>query len=137
MFRNRSALPPMSFEPLEHRQMLAADLMAEIVSPVAGGELSFGPEHRALITVTNAGDARVRDVGLSLFASTDDTFDASDVLLGQRRLSTVSAGERETEDIEFRLPGNLAAGSYKLFAIVDPENAWRATRRTTSPLAWP
>ncbi len=123
-----------SIEALETRRVLAADLSAEIISPAAGATLGAGTENRVVIAVTNSGTTGLTSrAGLALYASTDGTFDpASDTLLGARTISALSAGERETEDIEFVLPSNLTAGTYQLFARVDGDNQHQESDETNN-----
>ncbi|MBS0195186.1 MAG: hypothetical protein JSR77_00350 [Planctomycetes bacterium] len=127
-------IPHGSIEALETRRVLAADLSAEILSPVAGATLGAGTENRVVIAVTNSGTTGLASrAGLALYASTDGTFDpASDTLLGARTISALSAGERETEDIEFVLPTNLTAGTYQLFARVDGDNQHQESDETNN-----
>lgn len=126
-------------EALEPRRLLSADLSVQIASPGAGGSLAFGIEQRALITVRNAGTTSVSDdFTVQLFASTDNTLDSGDTVLGSRRVSSLSGGESETEDIEFRLPSTLAAGAYHLFALIDPDNIIpesNESNNTSDPIA--
>ena len=111
-----------SFEPLEGRCLLSADLTVSIVSPPPGGVLSGNAETTALVTIRNAGPSDVRDrFGVNLFVSTDATFDSNDTLVGSKRRSGSEGGESETKDIKFRLPNSLAPGEYTLFAQVDSD----------------
>lgn len=116
-----------TLEMLENRQMLSVDLSATISSPTAGANWTTGVEIRTLVTVANTGTERVRDVGLSVYASTDGTFDSSDVLLGSRNLSTMSAGESDVEDVEFTISSAVAAGTYTIFAVIDPSGVFAET----------
>ncbi|MFZ4576297.1 MAG: CARDB domain-containing protein, partial [Phycisphaerales bacterium] len=124
---HRSHATSETLETLEGRQMLSVDLSATISSPTAGASWTTGVEIRTLVTVANSGTERVRDVGLSVYASTDGTFDSSDVLLGSRNLSTMSAGESDAEDVEFTISSAVAAGTYTIFAVIDPSGVFAET----------
>lgn len=78
-------------------------------------------EGEVFVTVVNSGaTATGGRVGVSVYASSDSTYDpAGDLLLGSRLLSPLKAGETETKDIEFVVPAGLAEGEYTIYAVVD------------------
>lgn len=117
------ATAPFAAEQLEQRLALAADFVAQITSPPSGAVLARGAQHTVLVVVSNIGDTRARNFGLSLFASENETLNLNTAtLLETRNVSSLNAGEQELKDIDFYLPGSLPNGEYYLFALIDPAN---------------
>lgn len=115
-------------EPLEGRQLLAADLVATEVVGRFPDDLVSGQRGRipALgVHVNNAGDTNVRDsIVLRLFASTDGVQDPSDVLLTEQtsRLNLTAGRSRRMPIRPFPTVAEMGANNYRLIAVVDATN---------------
>ncbi|HJU05763.1 MAG TPA: CARDB domain-containing protein [Nitrospiraceae bacterium] len=113
-------------EPLEPRVLLTADLAAavqavQIIDPVVPQQ-----NGSATVRLLNQGDARTPnnvDIGVNVFASQDQTFDASDVLLGTGKASgRLNVGASENVNVALRFPSTLTPGARTLLAVADPSN---------------
>src|SRR5687768_7470027 len=104
-------------EPLESRCLMAADLSGSFTAVPA----SFlpGGKNKLVVRVTNGGDTNVSGatVGVSLFASTDQTLDGGDtsVFTLSKRLS-VRAASGANVNLSFPSPSNVPDGDYFLLA---------------------
>jgi hypothetical protein len=115
-------------EPLEGRQLLAADLVATGIVGRLPQALISGERGRIPglgVDVSNAGilDAR-GDVVFRLFASADGALDAGDPLLvEQSRRLRLKAGKSTRVRLRFRdVPAGIPQGTYRLIALVDATN---------------
>ena len=116
-------------EPLEGRQMLAADLVATEITGKLPADLISGQRGRipALgVNVNNAGNAAVRDdVVVRIFASTDGALDPTvdTVLVEQTKRVNLPAGRARHIPLKLRdvAPG-IAQNAYRLLAQVDVTN---------------
>jgi subtilase family serine protease len=71
-------------------------------------------------TVQNAGPAPATAFTVRFYLSTDDTLDASDVLLGARALGGLAAGASSPAVTTVTIPGNTSVpASYRILAVVD------------------
>ena len=71
-------------------------------------------------TVRNAGSAPAGAFAIRFYLSNDDTFDASDVLLGSRSLAALGAGVSSTAVSTFTVPANTSVpATYRVIARVD------------------
>lgn len=70
-------------------------------------------------TVRNQGDLDAGAFRVAFYVSTDATIDAQDTLLGFQSLAALAPGASFSGTISMTLPAGLAAGGYKLGAIVD------------------
>lgn len=116
---------PVVCEPLEGRQLLAADL---VVSSLAGRippDLIVGAKARIpglTVRLDNAGDQDVREnVVVRLLASADGVpGDGDPVLAQQTNRLRINAGRGRRLPIKFRqVPANVPEGTYRIFAVVD------------------
>lgn len=96
-----------------------SDLSVSVIAPTS--PLIPNVEQKIFVSVFNIGTGSVSSrVGVELYIMRGSSPDpAADTLLGSRTVSRVSAGERELEDIEFRLPSGVTAGEYQIYAIID------------------
>ena len=112
-------------EPLEHRQLLAADLVATEIAGKFPDDLVSGTRGRipALhINVNNAGDTNVRDsIVLRVFASTDGVLDGTDTLLTEQtsRLNLRAGRARRMPIRPFPTVPQAAQNAYRLIGVVD------------------
>jgi hypothetical protein len=113
-------------EPLEARQLLAADLLAFELLGRLPQDLISGAKARVgglAVNVRNAGNAEVRnDVITRLYASADSTLDpATDlqIMEQQTRLRLLPGRQRHIPLRLREVPGGIARGAYQLFALVD------------------
>lgn len=110
-----------SFQPLESRQMLAADFVASFVD----GAMTFpaASEQSVVVRVDNVGpDAANAKPKVRIYASSDDILDASDRLVGSGKLNEkLSSSAFVTQAFSVRLPASMAAGEYRFIATVDEE----------------
>jgi len=115
-------------EPLEARQLLAADLVATGITGKLPQTLISGEKGRipALgVDLSNAGNADVKgDVVFRLFASVDGALDAGDPLLvEQSKRLTVKAGKTKHVALKMKdVPAGIAQNTYRLLAQVDATN---------------
>lgn len=132
-FRSIPVTPPARrasvCEPLEGRQLLAADLVATEIFGKLPEDLISGQRGRIpglAVNVNNAGNAAVRgDVVFRVFASTDGVLDAGDpMLVEQSRRLNLQAGRARKVPIQLRdVPPGVAQNTYRLLAQVDVTNA--------------
>ena len=112
-------------EPLEGRQLLAADLVATEITGKLPADLISGERGRIpglAVSVNNAGNADVRgDVVTRVYASVDGAFDGADLLLvEQTKRLNVKAGRARKIPIQLRdVPVGIAQNTYRLIAQVD------------------
>jgi len=115
-------------EPLEARQLLAADLVATGITGKLPQTLISGEKGRipALgVDLSNAGNADVKgDVVFRLFASVDGALDAGDPLLvEQSKRLTVKAGKTKHVALKMKdVPAGILQNTYRLVAQVDATN---------------
>ena len=117
---------PATCEPLEARQLLAADLVAFELLGRLPADLISGQRARVgglAVNVRNGGDTEVRsDVVTRLFASTDAAFEpAGDVQLleQQTRLRLRPNAQRRIPLRLREVPAAVPRGTYTLYAQVD------------------
>ena len=105
---------PVVCEPLEGRQLLAADLVASALAGRFPGTWSLGPRIPGLtVRLNNAGDQDVREnVVVRLLASADGVPDGGDpVLAEQTNRLRINAGRGRRLPIKFRqVPANVPPG---------------------------
>jgi len=116
-------------EPLEGRQLLAADLLATgirgkfpqtLISGEKGNIPSLG------VDLSNAGNINVKgDVVFRMFASIDGALDGADpLLLEQTKHVTLKSGKAKHVDLKLKdVPAGIAQATYRLIAQVDATNA--------------
>lgn len=141
----RVALPVPACEPLEGRQLLAADLVATGIVGRIPEDLISGQRGRIpglALNVNNAGDTNARaQVVTRLYASLDGALDPADrQLVEQTTRLNVRAGRQGRVPIRLRdVPPDIAQNTYRLIAEVDvtgavPEdneaNNWIASSET-------
>lgn len=115
---------PVVCEPLESRQLLAADL---VVSSLAGripADLITGtrrPIPGLSVRVNNAGDQDVHDpVVVRLLASADGVPDGNDFVLAEQTTRLrLNSGRQRRLPIQFREVPQVPLGAYRLIAQVD------------------
>jgi len=116
---------PVVCEPLEGRQLLAADLVASALAGRFPGDLVTGAKARIpglTVRLNNAGDQDVREnVVVRLLASADGVPDGGDpVLAEQTNRLRINAGRGRRLPIKFRqVPANVPQGTYRIIAVVD------------------
>lgn len=117
------------FEPLESRQLLAADLSVAL-GPVTNPFKGNTDRVQAQVIVTNVGDETFkapRNAVVELYLSADSTFDAStDVLFASLKLSSLSRGASKKLKLDVPEPKllnpasgpSLPAGNYNVIARI-------------------
>src|SRR5205085_4546965 len=71
-------------------------------------------------TVANGGPAPAGAFTVRFYLSADDTFDAGDVLLGARALSSLAAGASSSVITTVTVPaGTVVPAPYRVIAVVD------------------
>ena len=141
----RAARRVAACEPLENRQLLAADLVATGIVGRIPEDLISGQRSRIpglAVNVNNAGDANARaQVVTRLYASADGALDPADPqLVEQTNRLNIRAGRQGRVPIRVRdVPPSIPQGTYRLIAEVDvlgavPEdnelNNWIASGET-------
>src|SRR4051794_11202356 len=111
-------------EPLESRQLLAADLSATLVATLP--ESAIGGEKvkaTARLTVANIGDESLKGTAnVDLFLSLDHEFDGSDVLVQNTPAKLrIGAQKQKTLKIKIRTFPITADGEYHLIARVNAD----------------
>jgi len=111
-------------EPLEARLLLSADLVGSPQLDSAGDPFLPGDEVEAAVVVRNIGDASTtRSARIDLYASLDNVFDSSDVLLDSETTRfRIPAGASQSVDFQFSLPETLQPGEYSLVSVVDSQD---------------
>jgi len=134
-FRSNPATPTTgtrpfpTVEPLEGRQMLAADLIATEIRGKLPEDLISGQKGRIpslAVVVNNAGNADVKgDVVFRILASADGALDGTDaLLLEQTKRLTLKAGRERRVPLKLRdVPAGIPQGAYRLIAQADATNA--------------
>lgn len=109
------------FQPLESRQMLAADFVASFVSGAM--TLPAASEQAVVIRVDNIGpDQATSKPKVRIYASTDDVLDRSDRLVASGKLDErLTSGAFVEKSFNVRLPASMASGEYRFIATVDEE----------------
>jgi membrane-associated phospholipid phosphatase len=102
-----------------------ADLTGEIRSVTASDIRRADSSGQAQVNVTNQGLGKARGlVRVNLYASTNQTIDANDQLLGsQTRNLDLHQGQSQLFNFHFGAPTGVAPGMYYLVARVDSSNA--------------
>jgi Bacterial Ig domain/CARDB/Putative Ig domain len=113
------------FETLEDRLLLSADLIGIPHFDIDSETLIPGDRVQGTVVVRNIGDAKTwRSARVDLYASRDEVFDPSDVLLDSEYTdSRIRSGRSDSETFRFSLPATLQPGDYSLLAVVDSRNA--------------
>jgi hypothetical protein len=116
-------------EPLEARQLFAADLLAFELLGRLPQDLISGAKarvHGLAVNVRNAGNAEVRnDVITRLYASADSTLDplTDPLIMEQQTRLRLQPGRQRHIPLRLReVPAGIARGAYQLFAFVDATN---------------
>ena len=111
-------------EPLEARLLLSADLVGSPQLDSAGDPFLPGDEVEAAVVVRNIGDASTtRSARIDLYASLDNIFDSSDVLLDSETTRfRIPAGASQSVAFQFSLPETLQPGEYSLVSVVDSQD---------------
>lgn len=73
--------------------------------------------------VTNVGTGGSTAYMVSFYLSTDNNITSGDTLLGSVNRNALGAGNDDNFNVNFNLPGNTAAGSYFVGAIIDVSDA--------------
>jgi hypothetical protein len=114
------------------------DLTGDIIN-VSGADFRRADTRGfAQVKVRNDGIARAAGVvRVNLYASTDNTYDSNDELLGSQTLDlSLFNGQSTTYDFTFGLPTGVAPGSYKLLARIDTDNALRESNELNNTTAY-
>jgi hypothetical protein len=114
------------------------DLTGDILNVRGADFRSSDTRGFAQVKVRNDGSARATGaVRVNLYASTDNTYDSNDELLGSQTLDlSLSNGQSGTYDFTFGLPTGVAPGSYKLLARIDANNALRESNEFNNTTAY-
>jgi hypothetical protein len=115
-------------EPLEGRQLLAADLVVSELTGKLPAELVNGTQGRVPglgVRLTNAGDTAVRATAVMfrVYASLDGALDGSDVLLNEvpKNLRMRAGGSRHVP-LKLAMIPAVPQGVYRLLATADATN---------------
>lgn len=73
--------------------------------------------------VDNFGSATSPGYAVDFFASSDSNITTADIFLGSTNRAALGAGNNDDINVNFNLPGNLAAGNYFIGAIIDIDDA--------------
>jgi subtilase family serine protease len=93
--------------------------LPDLTVSAVSGELGVTAGQTMVIsnTVHATGDVGAFDI--ALYLSTDTTIDGSDISLGTRSVTSMTAGSFNTDDTVVTIPGGTAQGTYYVGAIVD------------------
>jgi hypothetical protein len=103
--------------PIEIKSSVDLVLSTLSVTSSGGGTLSVND------TVTNRGTTATPASIVRFYLSKRKSFDASDKVLGERVIPTLSPGQSSPALTTLQVPAGTAAGSYHLIARADPDNA--------------
>ena len=111
-------------EPLEARLLLAADLTSAITSTALIEPITPDDSGAVVAQVTNQGSTASKGkVEVGIYASQDQVFDSSDVLLGTGHTTgKLTAGQSQPVTVNVLFPFTLTPGSYSLLSVADPAN---------------
>ncbi|MBI4479949.1 MAG: S8 family serine peptidase [Acidobacteria bacterium] len=94
------------------------------------------PAAGAAITVTdttkNQGAGSANPCITRFYLSTNTTFDASDVALGERAVPTLLSGQTNSDSTSVTIPAGTIAGTYYIIAKADPDNTVGETVETNN-----
>ena len=112
-----------------------ADLSVAVAAPTHA--LASGGEGKVFVSVTNNGTAGTAAGAIvELFVKNGESADpATDTLLGSRTFAALSAGQTEVEDVEFVVPGGIAAGARTIYAVIDRANTIGESNETNNTSA--
>ena len=98
------------------------DLGTALVTPASA--FVVGTEMKVYASIFNNGlTSSTARTTVEVFMMTGDMPNpATDRLVGVRQVSSVSAGENESEDIKIVFPANTPVGQYRLYAVIDRAN---------------
>ena len=98
------------------------DLGTSLVTPAA--PFVLGTEIKIFASIFNNGlTSSTTRTSVDVFMMAGDVPNlATDRLVGTRLVSTVSAGENESEDIKLVFPAGTPVGQYRLYAVIDRAN---------------
>jgi hypothetical protein len=98
------------------------DLGTALVTPASA--FVVGTEMKVYASIFNNGlTSSTARTTVEVFMMAGETPNsATDRLVGVRQVSSVSAGENESEDIKIVFPANTPVGQYRLYAVIDRAN---------------
>ena len=98
-----------------------ADLvMTQISCPETG---TRGDNINVLSTAINQGTNKTWTYpGIAIYLSTDPMITTSDICIGGRAIAYLNPGQTNSANLPFRIPSNIAPGTYYIGAIVDVAN---------------
>jgi CubicO group peptidase (beta-lactamase class C family) len=94
------------------------------VEKVSGSKkpVSLGGDLKLSAVVRNLSKASSKTTTVAFYLSKNGKLDGADIALGEATLSVIAAGMKKRVMIRTTLPGDIAPGSYNLFAQVDGED---------------
>ncbi|MCK4871842.1 MAG: VCBS repeat-containing protein [Phycisphaerales bacterium] len=118
------------------------DLAAALDTSALPQTLVPGDKGKVYVTLQNEGDGQSQGtVTITILASTDQTADAGDAIIGQviGKTAEINAGSSKTYRVKINVPGDAEAGQYYLIAQVDTSNivGERSTDNDTAVTATP
>lgn len=122
---------------------VGTDLSVAMINPPPASAIGTYPvKQPAMISVTNTGDFMINGlVGVNLYASLDNSLDASDFLIGQQlgKQMKLKPGQSKTIRLKYTVPSSVPTGNYHLISQVvssvadsNPSNDVFVTTATTT-----
>ena len=99
--------------------------MTSFTAPAVGGA---GASLVVSDSTTNQGGGLVGPTTTKVYLSTNNVFDASDVLLGSRALAALDAGAVSSGSTTVTIPPSIVVGTYYLIAIADADGVVAETQ---------
>ncbi|MBF9141698.1 CARDB domain-containing protein [Hymenobacter properus] len=89
---------------------------------VSPNTVAAGGSANASAYLYNQGNAPASPANLSFYLSTNTTFDASDVLVGNQNTASLAGGNYASIYSNITVPAGTASGTYYLLFVADPTN---------------
>ena len=106
--------------------LLLTQIGASPSSVPAGGNLSLSA------TVDNQGSGTAASSAVGYYLSTNQTLDASDILLGTSAGTSLAAATSANRQLVATVPASVATGAYYVLFMADPTNAVTETDETNN-----
>ena len=124
-----------TFEALESRLLLSADLTGAILSSTLPAGALPGDTGAAVVDVSNRGNTSASaDIRVDVYASLDNVLDSHDRLLGTQTAanSVISPAKNKSITVPLLIPADLVPGSYRMLSVIDPQNAVKESNESNN-----
>ena len=99
--------------------VIGTDLVPTAAPATPTAKAPGGPAFNVSTTVKNQGSVAAAAFDVTVYLSTDATFDVGDLVVGTRRVAGLAAGATSTGPVAVTIPGGQPAGTYFLIVRAD------------------